>query len=316
MVAIKKKQHYVPRGYLKYWLTSRECKPGEKSQGVWVYNVNGARENRFSTNLMDISQQRYFYKLVVDIDVCNLLRCKYQDSDPVIIQLVELFEFLLQVNEVEKSSEECAGVTDIAGKLYLEKLYEKIEGKFQKTIDAINESIQIYTSNLTSGKANLLDLIGIFVVQLFRTKKMRRDCSNEIKGLTSHRANEKIDFNTSQEDSFLKVVLFVDAMAFAYDLAGKEFSVELLENLEGESFLTSNSPAFRISIPEEKNSIEKFVGFMPLSPRIAMIIRGYKPIEKNFLVRRISNQEVSHWNKLIAQEADDEIYSVTEAANL
>ena len=105
-------------------------------------------------------------------------------------------------------------------------------------------------------------------------------------------------------------------MSFLQELINKSFSIELLVCLEGIKFLTSNSPAFHISTPEMKlDSIEKFEGFMPLSPNVAMIIRGHKPkpIDKNFILRHVSSQEVEYWNAQIVQKADDEVYSVNKA---
>ncbi len=51
---------------------------------------------------------------------------------------------------------------------------------------------------------------------------------------------------------------------------------------------------------------------MPLTPKIALLIRGCKPTGNNLNVRGVFNHEVLQWNSKIILEADDEIYSTKE----
>ncbi|WP_345875418.1 DUF4238 domain-containing protein [Shewanella algae] len=205
-------------------------------------------------------------------------------------------------------------MTEFAGKIYLEHRYENIEKAFQRTTDIIGISFDEYIRLLINGDYELYDLIGIYSVQLFRTKKMRGRYSEVMKTVySSQEGGDPQKLTEVQRDSLIKCILFIDAISFTYDMTGTEFSIEFLRSMEGESFLTSNSPALHYSAHGESlTSLEDFEGFMPLTPKIALLIRGCKPTGNNLNVRGVFNHEVLQWNSKIILEADDEIYSTKE----
>ncbi|WP_333878215.1 DUF4238 domain-containing protein [Methylobacter sp.] len=306
----KKKQHYVPRGYLKNWMAKREAKEGKKSEGVWVWSINGTRKNRFCTDLMDISQERYFNKLCIDQDIYDMLVYKYQGANELVIGIINELKLLLAVDLYKKELGQNHAKLDVVNKNLLEDKYEKLETAFLKTINKINECPKDYIKDLINGNFDLRDLVGFYAVQLFRSKKMRKSIGTSIKSFTISRDGTEKRLSEEQKDNLIKAILFIESIRFANDLSNTSFSVELLLSNSQDSFITSNSPA--VSLGNRKkhlSNVSEIHGFIPLSPKVGMVIRGYKPLNKNFMIRYIDSQMIREYNKITVNWADDEIYT-------
>jgi hypothetical protein len=307
----KKKQHYVPRGCLKNWTAKREAKKGEKSEGIWVWSINGTRDNRFCTDLMNISQSRYFYKLCIDQDIYDMLVYKYQGADEFVIGIINELKLLLAVDLYKKELGPNHEKLDVVNKNFLEDKYEKIETALLETINKLNEYPEGYIKELINGSFDLRDLVGFYAIQLFRSKKMRESLGTHIKSFAIRYCDDtEKRLSEEQKDNLIKAILFIESIRFCNDLCNTNFSVELLLSKLEDSFITSNSPAVLLgNSRKQMSNISEINGFIPLSPKIGMVVRGHKPLNKNFMVRYIDSQMIREYNKIIVNCADDEIYT-------
>ena len=309
-VDTKKKQHYVPQGYLKHWITKRKAAPGEKENGLWVSNIHKKedRNDHFCTDLRNISQKRYFNNIIVDQDVYDLLLYKYHDSNKVVVGLISEFEVLLKAEIFSKSTNFKSKDFDNFRKQYLEEKFSKVEGILLAALDEMNSDIHAYIEGLKTGVNDLRDFVGLFFVQLFRTKKARLRFNSHMKRIFIRRDGKDKKLTDEQKENYIKIMLFLEPIVISENLYNNGFSIELVVSTGGKTFFTSNSPAVLFDGSIDKD-ISKIHGFMPLSPKSGLIIRGSKIDNKNFIVRTISHDEVNEYNEITKNHADDEIYS-------
>jgi hypothetical protein len=309
-VETKKKQHYVPRGYLKHWIAKRRVAPGEKENGLWVSSIHKKedRNDYFCTDLRNISQKRYFNNIIVDEDVYDLLCYKYHDSNEIVIGLIGEIEILLKAEIFSKNTNYENRDFDNFRKQYLEEKFSKFEGVQIAVLDELNNDIIKYIKGLESGVNDLRDFVGIFFMQLLRTKKARLRLNNYMESIFIHRDGKEKKLNNEQKENYIKIMLFIEPIVISERLFKNGFSIELLVSTGAENFFTSNSPAVLFN-GDTGEDISKIHGFMPLSPKSGLIIRGSKIDNKNLIVRTISDDEVNEYNEITKNNADDEIYS-------
>jgi hypothetical protein len=306
----KKRHHYVPQSYLKFWITNKE---GEKTkQGIWTYNKQ-RRDTNFITDLNRISQINRFYKLDIDDDILDVFTYRYRDKKYDMPNIFEELDVLNKINKYKKSQAPCHEKLNVINNNYLEDKYEKVEKKFSPILNLIQKDISKYLSELKRGKFYLRDLVEIFSIQLFRTKKSREHILSEITSIYIDKNDDRKALSEHQRMNLLNLILFVEPLFFCQTLTKNEYSVEFLINNSTISFITSNSPALIINAQSSKvEDMSKFVGFIPLCPKVGMIIRGHRPLSKNLMIRYVNESEVDDCNKFIFNESDYDVYSSFE----
>ncbi|WP_074667694.1 DUF4238 domain-containing protein [Nitrosomonas communis] len=259
---------------------------------------------------MDISQSKYFNKLCIDQDIYDMLVYKYQGADELVISIINEPKPLLAVDLYKKALGPNHEKLDIINQNFLEDKYEKIETALLKTINKINKYAEGNINRLINGTFDLGDLVGFYAVQLFRSRKMRKSLGTNIKNFTIYRDGTEKRLSEEQKDNLIKVILFIESIRFANDLYNTSFSVELLLSKSEDSFITSNSPAVLLNNSKKQlSNVSEIDGFIPLSPKIGMLVRGHKPLNKNFMIRYIDSQMIRECNKITVNCADHEIYT-------
>ncbi|WP_139476932.1 DUF4238 domain-containing protein [Aeromonas veronii] len=292
----KKKQHYVMQNYLARWKSESTDK---KNEGIWVFNKTN-RRTYFCTNLNNIAQIGYFYEIYIDSDVLGLLNgryLKYAECRP----LLEQFDVLRRYDEIKKNLpiDEINVDLSIVNKNYLEDQYSKLENVLAKVIASINEDIYAHTIKIIQKKDSMDALVAIFMLQLHRTKLCRDAAHNEIQRLFIKEPNgTDRELSEEQKNNFIKASLLLDSIVTTIEFTKKSYSVELLVNRTNIKFITTDNPA-NIFNYENRGDLSTFVGYMPLTPSIGLIIRGHKVEGKNYFVRSISHAEALAINKRI-----------------
>lgn len=302
----KKKHHYVMQSYLARWKSISSDK--SKKEGIWVYNKK-TKSSYFCTDLNSMAQIGYFYEIYIDSDVLGLLNgcyLKYDECRP----LLEQFEVLRRYDEVKGSLpiDDIDVDLSIINKNFLEDLYSKLENVVAKVVASINEDISIHTTKIIQGKDSMDAFVAIFMLQLHRTKLCRDAAQNEIHRLFISNPNEEQrELSEEQKNNFIKASLLLDSIVTTAKFTRLNYSVEILINSTNIKFITTDNPA-NIYNYENNGNLSTFVGYMPLTPSIGLIIRGHKVEGNNYIVRRISHAEALAINKNMRQSCT-QVYS-------
>lgn len=308
-MSIPKRQHYVPRSYLEYWKSNREVEGGKPQSGVRTFN-KVRNQTMFATDLNSISQVRYFNRLDVDQDVYDMLAYKYAEQAEVVAPFFEPLRVLVAVDEYKKRGEVNAVSLDDINKTFLEGHFTGLESLFSVTLNLINTDLEAYLRRIKSRQINVKDLLGIFAVQLFRTKHARELVSAESNGFTLVRGDEETRLSEEQKAQLLKAMMFVDSLLFADALGRGKFSIELLLADSPQGFITSSAPAIVLSKSGEgQKDLSVFEGFMPLGPSVGLIVRGYRPYPQNFVVRKVGSDELASLNRKTYEASSYDVYA-------
>jgi len=299
-----KKQHYVPRFYLKNW--------ADKKEKIWVFNKNN--QENFKASIKDVASSKYFYD--VPKQIIEELKKKELINDNL--------KFLEQKQIFEESL----------------SLIEMINSKIIK--DIINNAKNTFTKNIYKDKDidNILkikekykkELSFFLAIQYLRTKEARITFEQLYIG-TLTKIMEKImgiEFdNYSQitlDNNHLQIfhldILFnskyVEEIAYLLE----DYHWQLLINKTKHSFYTSDSPVVYYPNIKNKNSFQGY-GFAtfgisiyyPISPEFALLIT-----EKNFFnkikkflkyknIVLLQKENVIFYNDLIVHNSTQQIFS-------
>ncbi|HDI3239218.1 TPA: hypothetical protein PMB69_003661 [Vibrio cholerae] len=140
--------------------------------------------------------------------------------------------------------------------------------------------------------------------------------SSSIKKIQFYRGEVKVELNEEQLECFLKVVIFIEALRLVSDISKREYSIEILLAHRNDHFITSNSPAVILDKESDNGSdmeLDKFVGYIAISPLLALKIRGFQLVKnKTLLTTWLGEGEADFYNQKVLAQADDEIYSSVE----
>ncbi len=301
----KVKQHYVPKGYLKNWIPVKsKTKPG-----IWVHNKI-ENKHYFCTDLNSLGQIRYFYEIDIDQDVLDLLIYKYHKESTLCHMFLKRFSVLNVLNKYKEGRFEHYEKLNIINRNFLESEYENMENIFLKSINEIGRDFKSYILGVKNGQYNLDDLLGFYVFQLFRTKQMRDNLANYLKDLSISRDGVKKKLNESQKNNYIKCSLFIEALNYIERFANN-YSIELLINNSDTKYITSSSPSLVLTHNEKdgRYNLSNFEGYVPLSPKVAMILRGDKPCSSDLIFRQVNVETVNKYNKKIVEMTAEQIYS-------
>jgi hypothetical protein len=295
-----KRQHYVSKFYLKNWLCT-------KTNKLKVINKNDKNEF-FTKNLDSIAQQRFFYKINITQNVYDLLLSKYHDNEACHSLLYEM-QALIEIDKYKKEKKLHFKKLDIININILEEKYSKIESEIAPIIEKINNNIFEYITDLILNKKDIDILISFYFLQLYRTKKMRNSLSNLMNELFVTKGNKTNKLSEEEKENFITVMQFFEPIVEVEKFYKQDFSIELIINSTKLNFSTSDSPSFLTTIKEE--SISKIEGFIPLTPKVGLIVRGYQ-INTRINIKQVYNKKViTRYNKVVYGNADTYIYTTT-----
>lgn len=214
----------------------------------------------------------------------------------------------MELNKYQEEKKENYEKTYVMNKNFLEDKYEKLETILSITINLMKNDFNQYLNNIKSNPQESMVLIELFLIQLYRTKKMRITLSNIMNKLFVEKNSIKQKLSNDEKDCFFKIMQFLDPIVESQKIVQNSFTIELIKNNTKINFITSNSPAAM-----EKTS-NGMIGYMPLTPSIFLIITIQNPdIEsRKFNYFEIDNIDTINLLNNRIDEYSDEIYTVFE----
>ncbi|MBV6879882.1 DUF4238 domain-containing protein [Epilithonimonas ginsengisoli] len=297
---LKKRHHYIWRNYLRSW---------SEFEQINTYFID--TKKIIKTNLINISQEKMFYKLEIFTDIekekiefllndhCEksvlssakeLLKCFYLYSDfsknkPIpncIKEKKELEEFLnyVQSNTIEDILTEFEN--------YGKRL---ISVKSPTELDFLQDKEQLSKSLL------------FLTIQYTRTKNIKDRLNHSLK-----------DYDLIYNEKFWILLSFIYALNLTYYL-GEKFKLKIIiyNNISEINFITSDQPAFN-SNQENKNAKDEVTGFdlfYPINNRLAIKLVCNKDID-SFAIIDVDEKEVIEINTLIYDFAYKNIFFTSE----
>ena len=295
-----KKEHYVPRCYLKRW----QNKNGK------VYVLDKINNKRWISNIEDIACERYFYDIPAHKINANFK--KYLKENGVTLEVDEQFIEHIFSEQVENN-------------------YSKLLGKIiDKDITPWYEQACYFIS-----REDKYEMSFFLVYQLIRTKTMRqiiRSSSDVIeKFLRETNVNEEIiqkhilgkDGEKETQTNMLFDIDNICQLMFLFN----RLSWILVINKTDKPFFTSNHPI--VLYPYIKNSLLPFSGIgspgievsFPLSPKYLLVMRDphyhklYRPLDREFLAV-YDERLIDEYNKRCLNNFCQFVYSKENSFNV
>lgn len=293
---IKKRQHYVSRYYLKAWTDNKE-------------HICCLRENKiFSSNLMGVAQEKYFYELqnLTDTEI-DLVKKLAIEPSPKNIQESHLdflnsylltfkFEKILKEKMDNEKKEELEKTVNMMKKNFEEDYHAKIEGIGHKYLDLIkNENIEFYYDTSSEDRMAFLFFI---TLQYMRTKKRRNATINEFK-----------DVNINMRKLWpILAHIFSSNMALSLHI-DKEFNLVLLENKSNIDFITGDQPLVNTYGLQKKKQLEhdELEFYYPVSPKLAILIT--KKIKNKKKIQITDSKKVENYNHMIYSSKEEQLFA-------
>jgi hypothetical protein len=298
-----KKQHYVSRFYLKSWLSEKST---NDKKAIKVYNKKKNKEYN-CTDLNSISQERFFYELNVTQNVFDLILARYYTKalkNTFLKEFIEIANVLLKLNEYQNNLEKKHENTNVINQNILEKEYSKLENMISPIINKINNDLEKYLDELNYNPTKSLALIELFLIQFYRTKKMREKLNTIMKKLFVEKNNIKKELTDEEKKAFFKVIQYLDPITESHKVIENNFSIELIKNNTKTNFITSNSPAVM-----EKTDEDELMGFMPITPFVFLLIRFQNIESKKFKYREVNDINIIEALNSMIYKNSDEIYT-------
>lgn len=280
MMDDKKKQHYVWRHYLSQW--------AEKDQ-IWCL-----RENQiFKTALMNIAQERYFYKssmLTIHEEKLILgLINKINPHDHIRLMCLSCYEVYKSTAMYYNQHYMCNGI---------EEYHTQIESKAKKSLELLyKKSLSFIDTEQT--KKDFCHFLG---VQYTRTKRMREAFIKSIPDV------EKTFPQYAEKFDFLKInsVMSIIYGALIGNVIYDKLYFSFVESFAETCFITGDQPIFNLDAIniEAGKEIEKLNLYYPLTPRLSLLLTSEK--RDNSIV---SEDEVQKYNSAVFKSSHNMIFS-------
>jgi hypothetical protein len=293
----KKRQHYVWRRYLKSWLiqTKIACMRNKKS----IFST---------TDLMNIGQQSYFYKVnkltPEDIEFVRTMFLSdisgYVNS--VYSRLFSLFSMIEQLDNLEAN---CSNTDlDSFKKNYANNLEEEIQSDIESQGDIYLERLlggDITFFKEEEGSAHFINYI---CMQYLRTKKQHDNLVNKIDG-----PDKKQIIKCA---NLIRIVFSTKLAANLYTNRN-QYKLVLVKNSSKTPLLTCDQPVINFMAQNTPvgEQVEEFGLYYPLSPDLAVFL-----VEKEVFGSATSmgfdDKSVAEFNKLMVRNSHEQVYSISE----
>jgi hypothetical protein len=286
----KIQQHYVPRFYLKTW--------GENGK-IWRLRDGNIRH----CSLRRVASEPYFYQ-VQNLEPADIYFLQEfinrlpEVSRPVHRNLLDLFSKIDAIKRAADPTQAHYPALDALACNFEENYHEKIENFFRPALD----SMLAGNTNFYSDDKAVREFLYAICIQYMRTKKRREAL---IAGVKSPLPGVDI----RRISNILCHILATQLGASLYVDRGK-FRVLIIENHTDTPFITGDQPLINLhaNLLEDNAPPEKFEFFYPLSPAKAMLLvecsNPMCPLRKC-----LSVEDVRGYNKLIAENAHEQIFS-------
>lgn len=155
------------------------------------------------------------------------------------------------------------------------------------------------------------------LTQMFRTKKMYDKIiglKNRVLSIEGYNKGKEV-FASINFQSYYALFIHAKLFKMGAALIEKEYRIVFIENDTKLNFITSDQPVINTFIEnneEKKLGDEEFELYYPLTPKLSMLFTLNKQyIKKESL--QAKEKDVKHYNKLLAGNALNFIYSCTES---
>lgn len=297
------KQHYVWRHYLRPW-ANRDI--------IWCYLKD--TDKLLKSNLMNVAQERYFYKLVDFTKDEEIFLRKYieKNSSKFVKNLnLNFLQLFTSVSKLKKKLEATTNST-INGEGYAEKirrlevnLMEIVHGK----IEILGEKL-LLCQNIDDLKAlendeYLFDAIMFLCFQYYRTKSMRKSVLQDFIGDPYERLMNK-SWN---------ILSYVHATTLSEKIScDPDLKFIFIENYTSNHFITSDQPVFNILSDQvdESGDVTHLEFYYPISPYYALTIH-FRDDQADKYVSNVADEIMVDWfNKKVFDNADFFVFASSQ----
>ena len=292
---ITKRQHYVWREFLGNWTQ-------EQSLPTLIISKNKI----INTNLMNVAQQRHFYKFNVynKLEVAFLKHMCSTTNGPVKKLQEDMLEAVLMFNELKSIHKE-AKIKDSKHLKILEyngfeDFHTAIEREGRKLINCRSlDDLKLFNT-----PENKYQALMFLCFQYFRTKKQREQINNEF-------ADNKTIFDADNVFSFVVLILATKVTQnISFD---KKISYTLLEINNNLEFITTDQPVINLlgNVKDEKGNTSDMNFFYPISPKFAIKVEFIEG-KKLYNLVNPTDDEVKELNRKMYNESNDFIFAREE----
>ncbi len=300
---IVKKQHYVWRRYLRSWSSSDDK----------IFAYFKSQNSIIHTNLMNVGQSRYFYKMDVlsnlEIEVCR----QFIESSK--NEFVSKFGYSLLY--FYKAYSDMAALKTTHNNIY--ELYPDYDERLRdieiNTFESLHGKFELMGETLLNCKSydslkdnlrgdNAYNALLYIAIQYFRTSKKRKDV---VKGLSDRPDAAELSNRIMPLISFFIAFLFINQ---AYGRQDASFC--MINNKSRIPFITSDQPV--VNTYEDQLDYKGFPKDMefyyPISPTHALTVQFDQSLEQ-FRSYDANEEWIMSHNRFMWQHCNDQIYAST-----
>lgn len=300
----KKKHHYVWREYLRSW-----------SSGEYVFTYSKNQNKIFTSNLMGVAVEKYFYALeeFTFEEEIKLKEVVKSCSNQAVLDInLELYESFIIYSKIMRFQKQSAFVID--SEAQQEKLDKRTKLIKSNLFEEFHTIIENYGSRIIKIKNfeeirmfddgdNLFFFFIFLCSQFLRTKKMKK----------------KLELLCEKNEliipKFINIISLVFANSLAVSLAdNKDVRYVFYENKTDLNFITSDQPLMNLKFNDkDKNGkAVEFEFYYPINDRIAILIH-LKNQEDKYEHIFIDKKTVKELNDHIYHYADDHVFAKTKS---
>jgi len=290
----KKKQHFVWRYYLRKWANNERifCLMDQKI---------------FATNLMNIGQEKYFYRLkeLTNPEIQVLSTLIKKNNTPMLRKLNQgwinffdmVFEIKKNVDKAERSDSKINQIFDV--------LICNFEEDFQGSIESTGIEFleKLYKKDLSFYKNDekLISFLFFICQQYFRTQKIQTNVISALK-----------QFKNLNIEVMWPVLRHISATSVGFSLFAdrNDFYPIIIENQSNLPLITGDQPVINtyangLSLNEEAKDLEFYY---PLSPKMAFLLTP-KEKYKGKSVISFYEKDVMEYNRYSFDQSGRQVYA-------
>lgn len=290
----KKRQHFVSRNYLRKW-----------ADGERIFCLMDDRI--FKTSLMNVGQEKYFYKLKeLSNEEIIFLKEYIKKSERSFLHTLnagwihlfdQIFSIRKAINNAGGSDPKIENMIEVTICNFEEELQTKVESDGEKYLNRLyDEDLSFYDSD-----DDLIPFLYYLCLQYLRTQKM---ASNVSQSLGSFR-----DFNIGAMWAVLRHISATNVGWVLYAERRRYYPV-LLKNDTRMQFITGDQPvintfAVGLNIHQEPEDLEFYY---PITPQLAFLLTN----KEEFRNRRsiyLNEFDVEKYNEGIFEQSGKQVYA-------
>lgn len=293
---VTKKQHFVPREYLRPW-----CFKKEK---IWCSFNKGTP---FISDLMGVGTQQYFYRFnpyfsKEDAELARMMFANEQNRE-IYDYWVNTYEFMS--NSIKKMSDmdEKKDAIDAFEKQIEETINCKLEEVFYPILHKLQKGdISFYCTQAEPGNESKLNETSDFLYGLmevnFRTKNIK---NRIIKAFSSDSKCNGVD-----PEILWMLTRHQWATRIGFGILANHFNLFILHD-NTKSLITCDQPVFNSRPEIIDGKITNVELYCPLNPENALLLT----LETN-VKTELSECDRDYYNKLVRDQSETQIYSNSE----